>query len=164
MPPAEIAIRRFGTATLIGAALALGIAGCTSQEDEETPSACLTEAPAYLQALRAAPGEVRRGGTTAISDWLTPEQTGGELARVGSAMVAAATELNGEARADPSGPATVQLGYLSAAVSRGADSIHVDLARRVTTAAQFSPQGSGALPPEFLRAFGRGYEAGRETG
>ncbi|MGH2984801.1 MAG: hypothetical protein ACRDK5_11215 [Solirubrobacterales bacterium] len=164
MPPAEIAIRRLGTATLIAAALALGIAGCTSQEDEETPSACLTEAPAYLQALRAAPGEVRLEGTTQISDCLTPEQDGGELARVGSAMIGAATELNGEALADPGGPATVQLGYLSAAVSRGADSIHTDLARRVTTAAQFSPQGSGALPAEFLRGFGRGYEAGRESG
>jgi hypothetical protein len=145
-------------------ALALGIAGCTSQEDEETPSACLAEAPAYLQALRAAPGEVRLEGTTQISDCLTPEQDGGELAQVGSAMIAAATELNGEGRADPGGPAPVQLGYLSAAVARGADSIHVDLARRVTTAAQFSPGGSDTLSAEFLRGFGRGYEAGRETG
>jgi hypothetical protein len=145
-------------------ALALGIAGCTSQEDEETPSACLAEAPAYLQALRAAPGEVRLEGTTQISDCLTPEQDGGELAQVGSAMIAAATELNGEGRADPGGVAPVQLGYLSAAVSRGADSIHVDLARRVTTAAQFSPEGSDTLSAEFLRGFGRGYEAGRDTG
>jgi hypothetical protein len=145
-------------------ALALGIAGCTSQEDEETPSACLAEAPAYLQALRAAPGEVRLEGTTQISDCLTPEQGGGELAQVGSAMIAAATELNGEGRADPGGVAPVQLGYLSAAVSRGADSIHVDLARRVTTAAQFSPGGSDTLSAEFLRGFGRGYEAGRDTG
>jgi hypothetical protein len=164
MPSPEIATRRLGAATAIVAALALAVAGCSSQEDEETPSACLVEAPAYLQALRAAPGEVRVGGTTQISDCLTPEQEGGELAQVGSAMVAAATTLNGEARADPGGPATVQLGYLSAAVSRGADSIHADLARRVTTAAQFSPGGSGSLSPEFLRAFGRGYEAGRETG
>jgi hypothetical protein len=129
-------------------ALAVGIAGCASQEDEKTPSACLVDAPAYLQALRAAPGEVRLGGTTQISDCLTPEQDGGELAQVGSAMIAA----------------PVQLGYLSAAVSRGADSIHVDLARRVTTAAQFSPEGSDTLSAEFLRGFGRGYEAGRETG
>jgi hypothetical protein len=164
MPPAEIAIRRPGIAILVVALLAFGIAGCTSQEDEETPMACLVEAPGYLEALRAAPGEVLLGGTTQISDCLTPEQDGGELARVGSAMIAAATTLNGEARADPSGPATVQLGYLSAAVSRGADPIHADLARRLTTAAQFHPEGSGALSAEFLRTFGRGYEAGRETG
>jgi hypothetical protein len=162
MPP--IAIRPLGAATAIVTALALGLAGCTSQEDEETPSACLTEAPAYLQALQSAPGEVRLEGGTPISDCLPPEQDGGELAQVGSAMVAAATELNGEARADPGGEATVELGYLSGAVSRGADSIHTDLARRVTTAAQFSPEGSGTLSAEFLRAFGRGYEAGRETG
>lgn len=164
MPPAVIAIHRLGAATALVAALTLGVAGCSSEEDEETPSACLTEAPAYLQALRAAPGEVRLEGTTQISDCLTPEQDGGELAQVGSAMIAAATTLNGEARADPSGPATVQLGYLSAAVSRGADSIHADLSRRLTTAAQFSPEGSGGLSAEFLRTFGRGYEAGRETG
>jgi hypothetical protein len=164
MPRAETAIRRLATATLAVASLALAIAGCSSQEDEETPSACLVEAPAYLQALQAAPGEVRLEGTTQISDCLTPEQDGGELAQVGSALVAAATELNGEARAEPEGPATVELGYLSAAVARGADPIHVDLARRVTTAAQFSPEGSGALSPEFLRTFGRGYEAGRESG
>jgi hypothetical protein len=164
MPPASIAIRRLGAATAVVAALALGITGCSSQEDEKTPTACLAAAPAYLQALRAAPGEVRLEGTTPISDCLTPEQDGGELADVGSAMIAAATELNGEARADPAGEATVELGYLSGAVSRGADSIHTDLARRVTTAAQFSPEGSGTLSAEFLRAFGRGYEAGRETG
>lgn len=162
MPP--IAIRPLGAATAIVAALALGLAGCTSQEDEETPSACLAAAPAYLQALQSAPGEVRLEGATPISDCLPPEQDGGELSQVGSAMIAAATELNGEARADPGGEATVELGYLSGAVSRGADSIHTDLARRVTAAAQFSPEGSGTLSAEFLRAFGRGYEAGRETG
>jgi hypothetical protein len=164
MPSAETATRRLGATTAIVAALALAIAGCSSQEDEETPSACLVEAPAYLEALRAAPGEVRLEGTTQISDCLTPEQDGGELAQVGSAMIAAATTLNGEARADPGGVAPLQLGYLSAAVSRGADPIHVDLARRVTTAAQFSPEGSGTLSAELLRGFGRGYEAGRETG
>jgi hypothetical protein len=163
MPPAGSAIRRLGTAAAIGA-LAAGVAACSSQEDEETPSACLSDAAAYLQALRAAPGEVRLEGTTQISDCLIPEQDGGELARVGSAMIGAATELNGEALADPGGQAAIELGYLSAAVSRGADPIHADLSRRVTSAAQFSPEGSGALPPEFLRTFGRGYEAGRETG
>ena len=163
MAPADIVIGRLVSA-VVAAALAFGAAGCSSQEDEETPSACLAEAPAYLQALRAAPGEVLLEGTTQISDCLTPEQDGGELARVGSTMIATATELNGEARADPSGPATVQLGYLSAAVSRGADPIHTDLARRLTAAAQFSPEGSGGLSPEFLRTFGRGYEAGRESG
>jgi hypothetical protein len=145
-------------------AATFALTSCSSQEDEETPSACLADTPAYLQALRAAPGEVLLEGTTQVSDCLTPEQDGGELAQVGSTMIATATALNGEARADPSGPATVQLGYLSAAVSRGADPIHTDLARRLTAAAQFSPKGSGGLSPEFLRTFGRGYEAGRETG
>jgi hypothetical protein len=163
MPRAEIAIRRLGIAALV-AVIVAGIAGCSSEEDEETPAACLVDAPGYREALRAAPGEVLLEGTTRISDCLVPEQEGGELAQVGSTMIATATQLNGEARVDPTGPATVELGYLSAAVSRGADPIHADLARRLTTAAQFHPDGSGALSPEFLRTFGQGYEAGRETG
>jgi hypothetical protein len=163
MPRAEIAIRRLGIAALV-VVIAAGIAGCSSEEDEETPAACLVDAPGYREALRAAPDEVLLEGTTQISDCLIPEQEGGELAQVGSTMIATATQLNGEARADPTGPATVELGYLSAAVSRGADPIHADLARRLTSAAQFHPDGGGALSPEFLRTFGRGYEAGRETG
>src|SRR5918995_1106442 len=143
------ASRRIGPLSAILAALALGVAACSSEEDEGTPTACPTESAGYVQALRAAPGEVLLEGSTPISDCLTQDQEGGELANVGSAMIAAATELNGEARADPSGTAPVRLGYLSGAVSRGADSIHADLVRRLTAAAQFSPQGGAALPAAF---------------
>ena len=72
------------------AALALGIAvllaGCSSSEDEEAPAACLAGSDAYLTALRAAPGEVRLQGETPISDCLTPDQEGGQLASIGKEM------------------------------------------------------------------------------
>jgi hypothetical protein len=145
-------------------AATLALAACSSQEDEEAPSACLIQAQGYLAALRTAPGEVRLEGETPISECLTPEQEGGQLAGIGQTMIEAATELNGAARADPSGAATVQLGYLVGAVGRGADSIHADLVRRLNAAARFSPGGNGVLPAEFERTFGQGYAAGNESG
>jgi hypothetical protein len=78
-------------------------------------------------------------------------------------MIAAATDLNGDARGDPTGPAAVQLGFLVGAIERGADSIHADLVRRVNSAARFSP-GGGLLPAEFERTFGQGYSAGLDSG
>ena len=70
------------TAVLVACA-ALAAAGCSSGEDEAAsaaPAACLAGSDAYLVALRAAPGEVLLEGETPISDCLTPEQEGGQLA------------------------------------------------------------------------------------
>ena len=78
-------------------------------------------------------------------------------------MIVAATKLNGEARRDPGGPAAVELGYLIGAVSKGADPIHTDLVRRLNASAHFN-EAAGALPASLERAFGRGYEAGRQSG
>lgn len=148
------------------AALALGIAvllaGCSSSEDEEAPAACLAGSDAYLTALRAAPGEVRLQGETPISDCLTPDQEGGQLASIGKEMIDAATELNAAAQQDPGGPEALQLGYLVGAVERGSEGIHTDLGRRLDTAARYSPDG--LLPAEFERSFGPGYAAGLESG
>jgi hypothetical protein len=137
-------------------------AGCASSEDDETPSACLTGSPDYIAALKAAPEEVRLPEDTPISECLIPEQDGGELARVGAEMIAAATLLNGPAQRNPAGAEAAQLGYLVGAVERGADPIHADLVLRLNTAARFSKQG--LLPPEFERTFGQGYAAGKESG
>ena len=92
-----------------------------------------------------------------------PQQQAGQLASIGQEMIVAATKLNAEARRDPGGPASVQLGYLIGAVSRGADSIHTELVRRLNSSARFSETG-GALPASFERAFGRGYAAGQRSG
>ncbi|HEX2360344.1 MAG TPA: hypothetical protein VHH72_11075 [Solirubrobacterales bacterium] len=144
------------------ASTAVLAAGCSRSEPEETPEACLAGSDAYLRALAAAPGEVRLAGDTPISGCLVPEQEGADLARVGQEMIKAATDLNAAARQDPTGPASVQLGYLIGAVERGAEGIHTDLKRRLSSAARFSP--GGLLPAEFERTFGRGYSAGLESG
>ncbi len=145
---------------LVGAA-----AGCGSQDDS-TPVACLEGAAAYERALAAAPGEVRLGGETAISDCLAPNQTAGDLARVGEAMIEAATDLNAEARARGGGEAAVQLGYLLGAAERGSEEsegIHSDLVRRLTVAARYAP-GRQPLSQEFLDGYEEGFEAGRSDG
>lgn len=141
------------------------VAGCGSEE-EETPTACLGSAGDYLDALEEAPGAVRLEGDTAISDCIVPAQEGGELSQVGSATVDAATRLNAEARTDPSGEATVQLGYLVGAIQEGAadtGGIHADLVRRIDTAARTSESGE-AFSAAFERAFGEGYAAAQEGG
>jgi hypothetical protein len=141
-------------------ALAPAMAGCSSDDGDEAPAACLTDSGGYLAALEAAPGEVLLEGETPISDCLTPGQEGGELAQVGKELIDAATVLNAEARRDPSGPAAVRLGYLVGAVEKGAEGIHADLVRRTQSAANFSPDGQ--LPPAFEAGFAEGYAAGRD--
>jgi hypothetical protein len=146
---------------VLAAALALG--GCGSDGEDTAPAACLATSQGYLRALEAAPGEVRLAGSTPISACLVPEQDGGQLASIGREMIVAATKLNAEARRVPSGPAAVELGYLIGAISKGADSIHTDLVRRLNSSAHFSETG-GTPPAAFERAFGRGYAAGQRSG
>jgi hypothetical protein len=140
-------------------------AGCGSTSDE-TPVACLDGAGAYLGALGDAPDEVRLSGEVPISDCLAENQKGGDLAAVGTAMLDAATQLNGEARAEPGGAANLQLGYLLGAAQRGAEGtngIHAELLRRLAVAARYSP-GDGRLPPQFLSTYRRGFDAGNTRG
>jgi hypothetical protein len=151
--------------TLLLPAIAVALFGCGSQE-ESTPVACLEGAGAYEKALAAAPGQVQLQGETPISDCLVRNQSGGELAGVGEAMVTVATKLNAEARAEPGGQANLQLGYLLGAVQRGADrseGIHSDLIRRLTVAARYAP-GKQPLPDEFLSAYREGFDAGHSGG
>jgi hypothetical protein len=147
---------------LLTAAIAL-IAGCGNGQDDQAPASCLVGSQSYLSALERAPAPVLLGSTTPISDCLVPQQEGGQLASIGEEMVVAATMLNAEARRDPGGRAAVELGYLLGAASKGADSIHTDLVRRLNSSAHFSETG-GALPARFERAFGRGYAAGQASG
>jgi hypothetical protein len=142
------------------------LAGCGSSGGDATPSACLDSASAYLSALRAAPGQVRLGSDTPISECFGATQGAGELANVGQTVIRVATQLNAGARRDPGGPQTVMLGYLAGAVhegashSAGADS---ELVRRLDAAARFKP-GGGILGAAFERAFGKGYAAGQQDG
>jgi len=152
-----------------GAAIALValavFAGC-GRTDSSTPVACLEGPGAYLGALKGAPGAVELPDGTAISGCLVESQQGGDLASVGTAMVAAATRLNAEARAAPGGAANLRLGYLVGAAERGAastDGIHAELLRRLSAAARYSPGGQ-PLPAAFLRAYREGFDAGEARG
>jgi hypothetical protein len=139
-------------------------AGCGAASDS-TPVACLEGSGAYLVALKKAPGAVELHSGTPISHCLVENQKAGDLATVGTAMVAAATRLNAEARAKPGG-ADLRLGYLLGAAQRGADStdgIHADLIRRLSAAARYSP-GGRPLPPAFLHAYREGFAAGEARG
>jgi len=132
-------------------------AGCGGEDDDGAPVACIEGPGLYLEGGR---GDVR------ISDCLTENQGGGELATVGAAMVAAATELNGEARAEQGGEANRQLGYLVGAAERGAADtagIHADLLRRLEAAALYSP-ADRSPSATFLSTYRRGVEAGRREG
>lgn len=155
---------RAGIVTLVACVVAV-VAGCGDQDDS-TPVACLEGAPAYEQALADAPGEVLLGGETPISDCLARNQTAGDLARVGEAMIETATALNAEARAEPGGEANLQLGYLLGAAERGSEEsegIHTDLVRRLIVAARYAP-GKEPLSEEFLSTYREGFEAGRSGG
>jgi hypothetical protein len=155
---------RLAIAVVATAAMAV-LAGCGS-DDEAAPAACLAPADSYLRALEAAPQPVRLEGSTPISDCLVPDQDPAELGRVGEELINAATRLNAAARADPSGAATVRLGYLVGAAQQGASEspdVHTELLRRLDAAARFNRAGK-PLPASFERAFGKGYAAGQESG
>jgi hypothetical protein len=145
--------------------VSLVVAGCGNQDDS-TPVACLQGKEIYLAALAHAPGTVQLAGDTPISECLAENQQGGDLATVGEAIVETATELNGEARTEPSSSAALQLGYLVGGAQRGADStegIHADLLRRLTVAARYAP-GREPLSSAFLRAYRQGFAAGHARG
>jgi len=134
---------------------ALVVVGCGAGDDS-TPVACL-EGPAFF--LHAGNDSVR------ISECLVENQSGGDLANVGAAMLRATTRLNAEARAEPGGRANFQLGYLIGAAERGAeetDGIHAELIRRLSAAARYSPRTEPL--PAFRRAYRRGYDAGLADG
>jgi hypothetical protein len=146
--------------------LAFAAAGCGSSSESSTPTACLAPAGQYVKALKAAPGEVRLNGGTAISACFGATQGAGELANVGQTVIEVATTLNAQARRDPGGQATVMLGYLAGAVHEGASHAQgadADLVRRLDAAARYQP-GGGVPGAAFERAFGKGYAAGEQSG
>jgi hypothetical protein len=156
-------VRVAAVASLLVAVLA---AGCGSSGGDSTPTACFLPTGSYLKALRDAPGQVRLGGETAISDCFGAAQGAGELADVGQTVIEAATRLNAEARRDRGGQDTVMLGYLVGAVHEGAShasGADADLVRRLDAAARFNPV-AGTLGAAFERAFGKGYAAGEQGG
>jgi hypothetical protein len=146
---------------------ALALAGCgNANEAGHTPDACLSGPIYFNAALKEAPGRVRLPGNTPISGCLVSNQTAGDLSNVGGYLVQTATRLNAQARRDPGGAATVQLGYLVGAATRGANEtagIHDELIRRLEAAALYGP--AGKPPPQpFDHQYKTGYAAGKENG
>lgn len=157
-------MRRQTPIALVATAVAL-VAGCGSTDDG-TPVACREGAGVFVSALGEAPGAVKLRGETPISECLAENQTGGDLATVGTTLVAVTTRLNAEARAEPGGDANLQLGYLLGAAQRGAeqtDGIHAELLRRISAAARYSPD-SRPLTPIFQRTYREGFDAGMANG
>jgi hypothetical protein len=161
-------MRLLGTSLALAcltAALAALLAGCGKGEPT-TPVACFEGPGAYAKALAAAPGEVRVGGETPISECLAEEQDPGELAQVGEALIETATRLNAEAREEPNGPTALELGYLVGAAKRGSEEtegIHAELLRRLEVAARYAP-GTQPLSPQFLAAYRKGFDDGHSEG
>lgn len=152
-------------AIVLAAAVCLAAVGCGEPSDS-TPVACLEGSGAYVKALADAPGVVKLGGETLISECLAENQQAGDLAAVGTALVTATTRLNAEARAEPGGETNLQLGYLLGAAERGAEGtsgIHADLIRRLSAAARYSPDNR-PLPPAFLSTYREGFDAGQAGG
>jgi hypothetical protein len=144
--------------------LAMTLIACGSDDEPSTPVACLGGAAGFIEALEAAPQAVSVDGTS-IGECLSAEQSAGQIAEVGEALVAAATQLNDRARRDPLGDATLQLGYLVGAVDARADQtagIHADLALRVESAATFVPEDQ-ILPGGFQQRYEEGVAAGRQS-
>jgi hypothetical protein len=148
--------------------ISLAIAGCGSADQDKTPVGCLSGgAKFYYSALQN--GRVNDptfSGYPLVSDCLAKNQSGGELANVGGTLVQVATQLNAKARANPAGPAAVQLGFLVGAASRGAaktGGIHTVLLERLTAAARYSPGGQ-PLAPAFKHEYEKGYAAGKDHG
>jgi hypothetical protein len=152
--------------TLALAIMLPAAAGCGSADEDTTPVACLNGPAAYARALESAPGPVRLAGEVPISDCLVQNQSAGDLEELGAILVGLATDRNAEARADPGGAPTVQLGYLIGAVQRGAEEtegIHAEFVRRLEAAALFGPAGKPP-PPPFDQTYEKGFAAASEQG
>ncbi len=147
----------------LAVSLALAFGACT-KDAPPLPSACIdTDRDGYERALAGAPGAVVLPGGTLISTCSRRVRTDAELQNLGATVHAVAEELAGRARDGGDARAALQLGFLSAAVSRGAshsNGIASELARRVETA------GSGVRErsPAVARALDEGLAAGAARG
>jgi hypothetical protein len=160
-------VRSIALTTLLALSLAFAACGSDEGNESQTPVACTTDPRDYVEALSGAPEEVLLDGETPISDCIVPDQSPADLSDIGGALVEASSELNAEAREDPAGEASLQLGYLVGSVEEGASTTqgaHADLVRRLSASARYAGPQGGTLPAAFERQFGAGYAAAREAG
>ena len=142
--------------TVVLALLAVGPTACGAQEEVTVPVTCRAGPEAVQRALDDAPGPVSVDGTP-LSECLATARDQADLQTVGAAFVEVAAELSPQARSDPDGAATLQLGYLTGAARRGAvPGLHDELLRRLEQELVGVDTSS--------EAFERGERAGRTTG
>jgi hypothetical protein len=110
-------------------------------------------------ALTHAPGQVRLGSGTKLSDCFNRAANPAEIQQVGAIFISAAEKLSARARDQPHSPAALQLGYLVGAVRHGAahtQGIHYETQRRIEQ--ELIGVNTGA--PEFVT----GERAGERSG
>jgi hypothetical protein len=139
------------TATVLG--------GC-GNDHKPVPSACTSGANAIVAALGKAPRPVRLKDGTSLSACVERAFTDAQVQEAGMVLTRA-TDLVavGAKRSDDQ---ALQLGYLVAAVRRGAahtQGIHAELVRRIEAAAD-----AEGLPMVRRGAFTRGLAAGARSG
>jgi hypothetical protein len=139
--------------------VALAAAGC-GEDDRPLPAVCASGPGAAVRALRAAPGPVRLTGGTRLSSCVERARSDADIQTVGAVLTRTADSLAGAmGRSDE---AALELGYLIAAVRKGArhtNGIHRELVRRVEQTI-----GLEGAPPPRRAAFHRGLAAGERTG
>ena len=134
------------------------VVGCGNSDVVAAPE-CLDGADAITRALERAPDEVRLAGRTRLSDCFKAAASESDVQSVGIYFLTAAQQLADEVRSAPRSDAAVQLGYLLAAVRRGARTdtgVHFETTRRIEQELESVPTDT----PEFRR----GLAAGRRSG
>jgi hypothetical protein len=121
-------------AIAVALAMALVTGGCSTHPSTRVPAACKGGPAAIQRALATAPGEVRVDGVR-LSSCFARAADQGDVEAVGLSFVPEAERLALRARAAPRGQAALQLGFLHAAVHRGAAAAQVygELVRRIDT-------------------------------
>jgi hypothetical protein len=134
------------------------VVGCGNSDVVAAPE-CLEGPDAITRALERAPGDVRLAGQTRLSHCFKAAASESDVQSVGIYFLTAAQRLADEVRSDPHSDAAVQLGYLLAAVRRGARTdtgVHFETTRRIEQELESVPTDT----PEFRR----GLAAGRRSG
>ncbi|HEV2819378.1 MAG TPA: hypothetical protein VGW11_02625 [Solirubrobacteraceae bacterium] len=126
------------------------------------PADCLQGEEALEDALSAAPEPVRLPGGTPISRCVELASSAAEMQNVGIVLVQVAEGLKQQA-ADGDQAAARELGYLVAAVQRGAqrtNGTHLELAFRVERVAGALPDPSTAISDALIEGIGAGERTG----
>jgi hypothetical protein len=148
---------RFPVLALV--ALALGAAGCNTQEPK-LPASCRHQPERVAAALRLAPAPVRLPDGTRLSTCVRRARSDAELQDVGITFTHVADTL--ATRVARSDSAALELGYLIAAARLGAqrtNGVGLELQRRLEQTV-----GLDGPPAARRAAFQRGDAAGRHSG